>query len=239
MKNITLITLFILSILACQEEKPKQTYYRIEKNGKIFTREQYLQELKRIEKSVSKSMGEVRVIPRKVDSIVSHDSIILTVKADVFLQDKESKRDFKYLNKKLPSMPLQILDGGLIDLSKTGRPMVLNFWGVVCKPCIREMPDLNRIKEKYQDKVDFYAITFNQKEEVIPFLEKHNFTFTHIVEAGKFKGKMGVNTIPKTLFINKNGIVVADHDGLSYKNKESEVNPSSLKEFEDLIEKIL
>ena len=39
--------------------------------------------------------------------------------------------------------------------------------------------------------------------------------------------------------IVKNGIVIAAIGGLSYKNKESEVSRNSLKEFEDLIEKIL
>ncbi len=239
MKNITLITLLILSILACQEKKPKQTYYRINKNGKILTKEQYQKELKRREKSVSEYLGKTTVVEERIDSIVSNDSIILTFKTNFVMEGIEVPPSFKFLNKKLPSIPLRILDGGLIDLSKTGKPMVLNFWGVVCKPCIREMPDLNEIKEKYQDKLDFYAIAYNRKEEVIKFLEKYNFTFTHIVEAGEFKGKIGVNAIPKTLFIDKNGIVVAAIGGLSYKNEESEVDSSSLKEFEHLIKKIL
>jgi thiol-disulfide isomerase/thioredoxin len=233
-----LIIFLILSIVSCKERESKQVYYRINKNGKIFSKEGFQKELKRIEKSVSKSLRKATVVGKKIDSVLSHDSIILTFKADVILDD-EAIPTFGYLGKKLPSMPLKTLTDRTIDLSNIAKPMVLNFWGVNCAPCIREMPELNKLKKKYAAKVDFYALTFNRKTEVIKFLDKHKFDFTHIVDAGKLKGTIGVNAIPKTLFVNANGVIVAVFDGLSFKDKTFTVEAESLESFETLIQKIL
>jgi thiol-disulfide isomerase/thioredoxin len=36
-------------------------------------------------------------------------------------------------------------DGGVLDVSKLqGKPLLLNFWGTWCPPCVKEMPELDR-----------------------------------------------------------------------------------------------
>jgi thiol-disulfide isomerase/thioredoxin len=34
--------------------------------------------------------------------------------------------------------------------SLTGKVVVINFWATWCKPCLKEIPDLSKIQEKYQ-----------------------------------------------------------------------------------------
>lgn len=41
---------------------------------------------------------------------------------------------------------------------KSGKAMVLNFWGLRCAACIMEMPHLNSLSEKYRERVNFYGI---------------------------------------------------------------------------------
>ncbi len=36
-------------------------------------------------------------------------------------------------------------DGGVLEMSKLlGKPVLLNFWGTWCPPCVKEMPELDR-----------------------------------------------------------------------------------------------
>ena len=42
--------------------------------------------------------------------------------------------------------------------------IVLNFWFVQCEPCVREIPELNNLVEKYKDK-DVVFIAFNALDD--------------------------------------------------------------------------
>ena len=42
-----------------------------------------------------------------------------------------------------------------------GTPVVLNFFGSWCPPCLRELPDLQAVSERYKGKVAFIGVTFN------------------------------------------------------------------------------
>ena len=40
-------------------------------------------------------------------------------------------------------------DGGVLDMSKLlGKPVLLNFWGTWCPPCVKEMPELDRFAKQ-------------------------------------------------------------------------------------------
>jgi thiol-disulfide isomerase/thioredoxin len=69
--------------------------------------------------------------------------------------------------------------GGLI-LTMSAQPQVTvyNFWFVACKPCVAEIPALNRLAEKYKgESVEFIAITFDNADRVNSFLQKTKFDF--------------------------------------------------------------
>jgi peroxiredoxin len=78
-------------------------------------------------------------------------------------------------------------DSVLYDLSyyKGRKVVVLNFWFTRCKPCIDEIEDLNRIKERYKDRADivFIAPTFDYPEVVDSFLTTHPFKYAILPEA--------------------------------------------------------
>ena len=46
-----------------------------------------------------------------------------------------------------------------------GRPVVLNFFGSWCPPCVREMPALQAISERYRGRIAFVGVTFNDGRE--------------------------------------------------------------------------
>lgn len=74
--------------------------------------------------------------------------------------------DFKEFN----SMYLQ---------QKNDTTYVINFWATWCKPCVKELPEFEKINEQYKGrkvKVVLASLDFPDKLEgqVIPFIKKHN-----------------------------------------------------------------
>lgn len=64
-----------------------------------------------------------------------------------------------------PSFKLEDMDEYEYDFSEyRGQVVLLNFWATWCPPCRREMPSMERIYQKYQDK-NFTVLAINQMED--------------------------------------------------------------------------
>lgn len=109
--------------------------------------------------------------------------------------------------------------------SYTGKAMVLNFWFTDCAPCIKEMPYLNSLTEKYKDKdIAFVSMTFNTKEEVKKFLQKNAFKFDNIIDARGSIEKYGISAYPLTVVTDKNKIIQYVKVGEVNSDIEKEIN---------------
>lgn len=52
-----------------------------------------------------------------------------------------------------------------------GRPLVVNFWATWCPPCVKEMPDLNRLAQQYP-RAQFLGIAIDAADNVRDFVQK-------------------------------------------------------------------
>ena len=69
------------------------------------------------------------------------------------------------------------------------------------------MPALNLLKSKYADDVNFLALTFDKNEDVIKFLDRKEFDFTHLTNKEEFIQKIATKPYPENIFIDKNGVI--------------------------------
>ncbi len=108
-----------------------------------------------------------------------------------------------------PEFSVADMKGNIVDLADMeGEVVVLNFWFVGCKPCIQEMPELNRLVDKYKgDQVIFLAFATDRTPAIEQFLEKKAFKYTIIPRARHIAKKFGVYTYPSHYVIDKKGIV--------------------------------
>lgn len=112
-----------------------------------------------------------------------------------------------------------------------GVPVVLNFWASWCPPCREEMPGFNEVSKKYgEDKIAILMInlTDGQRETMTgakTFILKNNYKmktlFDNNMEAAN---KYNITSIPRTIFIDKDGYITQDYSGsISEENLENQI----------------
>ena len=66
-----------------------------------------------------------------------------------------------------PDFSLVAIDGKEVKLSDyKGKYVVLDFWGSWCGWCIKGMPEMKRMYEKYNDKLEIIGIACGDKDNV-------------------------------------------------------------------------
>jgi len=99
----------------------------------------------------------------------------------------------------------------------TGKIVVFNFWFINCPPCKREIPELNKLVEKYKDRSDvvFIAIALDDKYDLNKFLQTTPFNYT-IIDGGRWiAADFGINSFPTNVVVDQQGIVQFHANGYS------------------------
>ncbi len=133
--------------------------------------------------------------------------------------------------KKLPSVNIKTLDGQTFNtqnISNDGKPIILSFWALWCKPCKKEMDAYNENYEDWQDEtgVKIYAVSIDDARstaKVLPFVNGKAWDMEVLLDPnGDFKRAMNVNMIPHTFLIDGNGQIVYQHTSY-YEGLEDEI----------------
>jgi len=109
--------------------------------------------------------------------------------------------------------------GDTVPVVVTGSPTVVNFWYSTCEPCRREMPMLARSAADYDGQVNFIGINpVDAPQDAVDFARKYGVTYpTYLDRNGDLITAVGIGTMPVTLFINANGMIVKQFAGeISY-----------------------
>lgn len=91
-----------------------------------------------------------------------------------------------------------------------GQPLVVNFWGSWCEPCVDEMPDLQRVHESLGDQVAFLGVNVNDAEEAaVRMVARTGVTYDLARDVdGELGQALEVTTFPTTFLIDADGTVV-------------------------------
>jgi cytochrome c biogenesis protein CcmG/thiol:disulfide interchange protein DsbE len=121
------------------------------------------------------------------------------------------------LGKPAPGFTLKDVDGREVTLaSLRGKPVLLDFWATWCEPCREEMPYIQKLSDQFKDKgLVVVAIDTNETaEKARKYFEEHNHSFVNLVDSGEeATKKYGGNSIPRTVLIDKEGVVRYVHVG--------------------------
>ncbi|MBV7270411.1 TlpA family protein disulfide reductase [Winogradskyella luteola] len=126
---------------------------------------------------------------------------------------KEQVSDSEKIGKEASEFSITDMDGNIISSENTkGKIVVLNFWFTTCKPCVKEIPELNKVYDKYKnnDKIVFASITFNEKPKVEKFLKKHPIKYPVVTDERTTISAFDISGYPTNLVIGKDG-KIADY----------------------------
>ncbi len=111
-----------------------------------------------------------------------------------------------------PEFTVQDINGKAISLSDfRGRPVLINFWTTWCPPCRAEMPDIEKVYQKYKDKslVVLGISVGEDRETVAKYLEKGGFSWIFLVDqiGETFTMRYRGAAFPSSFFVDKDGII--------------------------------
>lgn len=116
-----------------------------------------------------------------------------------------------------PAFTLDDLEGKKASLSDyKGKPLIINFWATWCIPCIKEMPDLEKLyKERKDEGLELLMINVKESKEVVKkYIEKGGFSFRVLLDKnGDVLREYQVFGLPSTFFIDEKGIVQYSYMG--------------------------
>jgi|GEM_PF-6199481 len=139
-----------------------------------------------------------RLGPSRFESINTSNSSSLT------LSEEKQRLTGKYFDAQ---------KGKYVQLNIPNDQMVLlDFWSVSCGPCIDEIPKLNDLAKKYDDKIKLISINNDllygsNKEKLEDFVAKHNIQYPVILDTDQKNliKQFGVSGWPARFLLNKEG----------------------------------
>jgi peroxiredoxin len=132
-----------------------------------------------------------------------------------------------------PDFTLKDADGKTVHLSEyRGKVVLLDFWATWCDPCRLEIPWFIALQRKNKDRgFEVLGVSMDDEgwEVVKPFMKSVGMNYRVVIgndETTQMYG--GVDSLPSTFLIDRQGKIAAIHIGLA-----------SRKVFEDGVEELL
>lgn len=125
-----------------------------------------------------------------------------------------------------PAFELADLNGNVHKLSDyKGKPVIINFWGTFCPPCVKEMPEFQRQYEKWRGEgLEVLAINLSEDELTIRnFLRSFGLDYTILRDRNRvIEKRFGVKAYPTTYFVKADGTIMEIYVGGMSENEINE-----------------
>ena len=121
----------------------------------------------------------------------------------------------------LPPFELENLSGSRFSsIMLRDRVAVINFWGVWCSWCLKEMPDFQRLHDRYATVEDVAIISINNDDDwdvARTWMEEQGYDFTVLRDDGYVMRDAGVTGFPTTWFVDRAGRIAFQKRGWTEK----------------------
>ncbi|QOD61760.1 TlpA family protein disulfide reductase [Polaribacter haliotis] len=111
----------------------------------------------------------------------------------------------------LQQVEVEKLDGTKTELAQyLGKPLVVNYWATWCRPCIKEFPYFEKVKQELGDDVNFIMISDESLEKINNFKTNNPYTF-NFLRSKKSLGDYDIILRPTTYFYDAKGNLITKH----------------------------
>ena len=117
-----------------------------------------------------------------------------------------------------PPFALKTPSGETVTLeSLKGKLILVDFWATWCVPCVKAMPELQKLHEKYSAKgLTVLGVSLDEEgaKKVVPFLAKSRVKFTYpiLLHGETIWQAWGVKSVPSVLLV-KDGQILQHRSG--------------------------
>jgi peroxiredoxin len=166
-------------------------------------------------------------------TLVPDDGSVASASADDAVTETpaEAEANSTGLNGKMaPNFTLADVNGKKVSLADfKGHPLVVDFWATWCGPCKVEIPWFVKLHDQYASQgleilgvsaddldKDDPAKLFTEKRDIADFAQKMHMNYPVLIDADSISTSYGgLDALPTTFFIDKNGKIVASTIGLA------------------------
>ncbi len=130
---------------------------------------------------------------------------------------KEKNKDEQFVptivESETDKIKLTDLDSKPIDLNQyRGKTIFINFWATWCKPCLQEMPSIQKAQEQLKNENIVYLFASDEAvEQIEKFKTNHQYPF-HYVRAENMEA-LNIMALPTTYIFNPQGKLVFSEMG--------------------------
>ena len=122
----------------------------------------------------------------------------------------------------LPSVTLKTLSGKTVntaELNNDGKPFIISFFALWCKPCLRELKAIHEVYEDWQAEtgVKIFAVSIDEaqnSQKVKPLVDQNEWEYEILLDPNSdFKRALGVSIIPAVFVLDGDGKIVDSRNG--------------------------
>jgi len=111
-------------------------------------------------------------------------------------------------------LALEDLDGNSVNLSEySNQTILISFWATWCAPCRAEMPSIQKMADRYGEKLPIFLITSEEKEKVSKFLQESGYHIPVYFQKSRSTGILDINSYPTTFLISSKGEIIIHKKG--------------------------
>lgn len=93
-----------------------------------------------------------------------------------------------------------------------GKVVFVNFWATWCPPCQHELPDIQKLYEKYKDSDQVQILSVvkpngqeKSKSGIVDFLDENQYHFPVLFDEGNIYNNYAIQSMPTTIMFGKDG----------------------------------
>lgn len=100
----------------------------------------------------------------------------------------------------------------------------INFWATWCRPCLQEMPSIEKAREALEeDNIVLVAISEEKEDRISKFMNDYDYNFTYARFHGSLE-EIDILSVPTTYILNTRGEILYRHVGARFWDTQGNLN---------------